>query len=210
MRLFVALDLPDEIRQTLADLIAQLKSKCDPTPAARPDQANKIRWTRPEAMHVTLKFIGHAIDAAETEKLASVRAALAAVRSSGPVEMLFRGVGVFPDARRPHVLYCGVEASANLAQLAADIDRALEPIGIPSEGRAFVPHLTLARFNSKRLGASRAQGGLDELLRATAEMASRDFGSARETEFHLYESILKPSGSEYKRIETYSFWKEAA
>jgi 2'-5' RNA ligase len=206
----VAFDLPVEIRQTLSDLIARLKSKYGSASAAHLDRADGVRWTRPEALHVTLKFIGHAIDRAETEKFASVRAALASVRSSGPAEMRFRGVGVFPDARRPRVLYCGVEASANLAPLAAAIERALEPMGIPPEGRAFVPHLTLARFNSKRLGAGSASGGVDELLHAAAEMASSDFGLVRETEFHLYESLLKPSGSEYKKIETYSFWKEAA
>ena len=89
-------------------------------------------------MHITLKFIGHEIGTAETEKFAAVRAALAAVRSSGPVEMNFRGVGFFPDARRPRVLY-GAEWKPlpNLAQLAADIDSALAPIGIPCRRTRF-------------------------------------------------------------------------
>ncbi len=67
------------------------------------------------------------------KKLDATRAALAAVKSGEPVEMRYRGVGFFPDARRPRVVWCGVEASANLAQLAADIERALEPLGIPRE-----------------------------------------------------------------------------
>ena len=94
-------------------------------------------------------------------------------------------------------MWCGVEASANLAQLAADIERRLEPLGIPRETRGFVPHLTLARFKSPE--------GVDALARSAAEWASRDFGSASETKFHLFESLLKPSGAEYRKIESYSF-----
>ena len=148
-------------------------------------------------MHVTLKFIGHAIAGGDAEKLDAVRAALAAVKSSEPVEMRYRGVGFFPDARRPRVMWCGVEASTNLAQLAADIELRLEPLGIPRETRAFVPHLTLARFKSPE--------GVDALARSATEWASRDFGSARETQFHLFERLLKPGGAEYRKIESYSF-----
>jgi 2'-5' RNA ligase len=102
-----------------------------------------------------------------------------------------------------------VQASENLAPLAVDIERALEPIGISREGRAFVPHLTLARFkpagSGKRSRSNRAGG--EALQSAAAEMAERDFGSARETEFHLFESITKPGGAEYRKLETYSFVK---
>ena len=208
----MALELPTEIKQAIGDATAQLKAKC------RPGRDGGVRWSRPEGMHVTLKFIGHAIGDAETERLDALRAALGTVRSPGPVEMRFRGVGFFPDARRPQVLWCGVEASGNLAQLAAGIERVLEPAGIPGESRAFVPHLTLARFRPRRddarkrdsRGTTAASSGVDELVRAAAEMASIDFGSAHETEFHLFESILKPAGAEYRKIETYSFWKESA
>jgi RNA 2',3'-cyclic 3'-phosphodiesterase len=186
MRLFVALELPDDVRRAIDELVARLKPLC---PAAR--------WGRPEGMHVTLKFIGHAIADGDAEKLAATRAMLAAVRSSEPVEIVYRGVGFFPDARRPRVVWCGVEASANLARIAADIERALEPLGIPREERAFVPHLTLARFKSP--------DGVAALVRAAGEFAGRDFGSAREKEFHLFESMLKPGGAEYRKIESYSF-----
>jgi 2'-5' RNA ligase len=136
--------------------------------------------------------------------------------------MSFRGIGFFPNAKRPRVLWCGVEATDNLAQLAADIDRALDSVGIPSEERALVPHLTLARFKPTRGTESRnarsrallrseesghASGGIEKLVRSAAELATKDFGWARETEFHLFESLLKPSGAEYRKVETYSFVK---
>jgi len=191
MRLFVAFDLPDDVRSALDELIAKLKPVC-----------RAARWARPEGMHVTLKFIGHAIADGDTEKLDAARAALATVRSSEPVEIRYRGVGFFPDARRPRVMWCGVEASTNLAQLAADIERGLESLGIPSETRAFVPHLTLARFKTLE--------GVEALARSAAEWASRDFGSASETKFHLFESLLKSRGAEYRKIESYSFVRAAA
>jgi 2'-5' RNA ligase len=187
MRLFVALDLPDEVRRALGDLMAKL------IPLS-PD----ARWVRPEGMHVTLKFIGHA-----------VRAALATVHSDRSVEMYFRGVGFFPNVSRPRVIWCGVQASENLARMAADIERALEPLGIPPEGRAFVPHLTLARFKTSRSakpGRSNPLNG-EALRSAAAEMAEKRFGAASETNFHLFESITKPTGSEYRKLETYAFVK---
>lgn len=187
MRLFVALDLPDEVRRALGDLIARLKPDC-----------RGARWVRPEGMHLTLKFIGETAP----QKLDSIRSALAAVQSDQPVEMHFRGLGFFPNERRPRVVWCGMEASPNLAALAADVDRALKPLGIPSETRAFVPHLTLARFDSHE--------GLEKIVRTAGELKSYDFGSARTTEFHLYESFLKRSGAEYKRLATFPIVRVAS
>ena len=82
---------------------------------------------------MTLKFLGHAIADSDAEKLAAARRELAEVKCEAPVEMRYRGVGFFPSARRPQVFWCGIQASANLAPLAADIERALEPLGIPRE-----------------------------------------------------------------------------
>ena len=191
MRLFVALDFPDAVRQTLRELIARLQ------PGFR-----SAKWVRPEAMHITLKFIGEV----DGEKLAPIRGALAPVHSSAPVEIHFRGLGFFPNERRPRVLWCGVEASPNLAELAEAVQRALVPLDIPAESRDFVPHLTLARFN--RDGGPHRD--LETLARAAGELKSYDFGRTRETEFHLIESILKPAGAEYRRLETFPIVKGSA
>ncbi len=183
----MALDLTQEIRDALQEPIAQLKPLI-----------KAARWARPEGMHVTLKFIGH-VDAT---KLDAIRAALATVRSDAPVEMQIRGLGFCPDDRRPRILWCGIDASPNLAPLAAETERVLEPLGIPREKRKFTPHLTLARLKDSY--------GVDKLVRAARETKSRDFGSACATEFHLFESATKPSGAEYRKIESYPFVKGAA
>jgi RNA 2',3'-cyclic 3'-phosphodiesterase len=187
VRLFVALDLTEEIRDALQEPVAKLK------PLIKTAQ-----WARLEGMHVTLKFIGHV----EATKLDAIRAALATVRSDAPVEMQVRGVGFFPDDRRPRVLWCGIDASPNLAPLAAETERALEPLGIPREERKFTPHLTLARLKDSQ--------GVEKLVRAAQEMKSRDFGSACVVEFHLFESVTKRSGTEYRKIASYAFVKGAA
>lgn len=184
VRLFVAIDLRKEIRQAIRDLIAQLQPL-----------AKNARWVRPEGMHVTLKFIGYAAE----DQLDPIRAALAPIRSPHPVDLSFRGVGFFPNEKRPRVIWCGIKASPNLAPLAKDIENALEPLGIAPESRDFVPHLTLARFN--------APAKMPELARAAAGMQNQEFGAARETEFHVFESILRASGAEYRRLASYPFVK---
>ena len=146
MRLFVALDFPEAVRESLRELIARLK------PLSR-----AARWVRPEGMHVTLKFIGET----DSQKVVSLRVALGAIHSPQPVEMHFRGLGFFPNERKPRVLWCGVESSSNLAELAAAVERALVPLGFPPEGRDFMPHLTLARFPSPQ-GA--AEGNVSHAL----------------------------------------------
>jgi 2'-5' RNA ligase len=187
MRLFVALDLPDAVRSALADLIAQLKSK-----------SRSARWVRPESMHLTLKFLGET----DLQKLDSIRAALARIHSSQPIELHFRALGFFPNEFKPRVLWTAVVASPNLFELAAALEAALEPLGFLRESRNFVPHLTLARIHSPK--------GIENLVRAADALKSYDFGSARESEFHLFESVLKRSGAEYKKLATYSFVEGAA
>lgn len=182
VRLFVALELREEIRTAIRDLIARLK------PVSK-----GARWVHPEGMHVTLKFIGYV----DQDQVEPIRDALAKIRSPQPVDLSFRGVGFFPNGKRPRVIWCGIETSPNLTPLAKEIERVLETLGIAPETRDFVPHLTLARFN--------APARMPELARAAAEFETHEFGASRETEFHLFESILRPSGAEYRRLASFPF-----
>ena len=185
MRLFVALDIPDAVRRALRELIARLKPECD-----------DARWVRPEGMHVTLKFLGETDGA----KLDSIKAALSP-EHSGPVDLDFRGLGFFPNEFHPRVIWCGVKGSSNLVTLAASVDAALQPLGFSPESREFSPHLTLARFDSHK--------GLDTLVRAANNLKSYDFGSARQSEFYLYQSVLKRGGAEYTGLATFPIVEKA-
>jgi 2'-5' RNA ligase len=151
---------------------------------------------------MTVKFIGHT----DAENLGAIREALARIRAAGAIEMRFRGLGFFPNERRPRVFWCGVEASPNTAPLAAEIDRALSGIGVEPETRAFTPHLTLARFKEHEMrGRGASPAGVAEIVRVAHELEGADFGAVRTAEFHLFESKLKRSGAEYTRLETFHF-----
>jgi 2'-5' RNA ligase len=182
VRLFVALDLPEPVRTSLGQLITKLKSK-----------SRAARWVPPENLHITLKFIGYV----GNEKLSPIESALSSIRAAHPIELHFRGMGFFPNERRPRVFWCGIAGSPNLAELAADIDRALAPLGVGAETRPFTPHLTLARFKSDE--------GVPEVVRVATDMKSTDFGAAIETHFHLYESLLKSTGAQYNRVASFPF-----
>jgi len=182
MRLFVALDIPEDVRGSLAALSAQLRPAC-----------KDARWARIEGLHVTLKFIGET----PSENTAKIQSALASIPPRVAIPMFFRGLGFFPNERRPRVLWAGVEAAPELAALAAAVEVALEPLGIPRETRTFSPHLTLARFDTPR--------GLAALHTAIEKACPPEFGGATTGEFYLYQSILKSGGAEYTRLSTFSF-----
>lgn len=183
----MALDVPEPVRATLADLSAQLKKVC---PSAR--------WVRLEDVHITLKFIGEV----PLEKLEQLRRALGELPDFGPITVRFVGLGFFPSARRPRVFWAGVEADPKLAELAAAIEMKLEPLGIEPERRAFHPHLTLARLESPE--------GTQALREAVEALGSPEFGEETFSEFHLYQSVLKRSGAEYTRLVTYPLSVEPA
>jgi RNA 2',3'-cyclic 3'-phosphodiesterase len=186
MRLFVALDLPGEVCDALERAVAELKI-----------HAPEARWSNRESFHLTLKFLGNADDTL----LPQITAALAQIHSAQAVSLALRGVGFFPDEKQPRVMFCGVEASPNLPELAATIESHLEPLGFAREARNYVPHITLARLGSTR--------GISKLVAAAEPLKSYHFGAASLREFHLYQSVLQPQGSVYKKLATFPFIKDA-
>ena len=192
MRLFVALEIPSMVRDSLAASITELRS------ADASFSKNRARWVRPENLHVTLKFIGHI----DSGKLDAIRAVLAEIRSGNPIDLRFRGLGFFPNEKRPRVFWAGIEASPNLTSVVEELEARLEKLGIPRETREFAPHLTLARFDPP--------GVSEGLSEAARENAGREFGAFSSNELHLFESKTRPSGAEYTRLSSFSFAQTAA
>jgi 2'-5' RNA ligase len=186
VRLFVALDIPEHVRQSLAKLAQELR-------AAAPG----ARWVRMEGVHITLKFIGEKPE----QKLAPIRSALSTLRVPGPIEMRFAGLGFFPNERRPRVLWVGIEAGAALRELADSIETALEPLDIAREKREFSPHITLARLENPK--------GLGTLRETVAKAGTPYFGYTKASAFYLYQSVLKRGGAEYTRLVEYPFAAES-
>jgi len=185
MRIFVAIDIPAEIRQRIRDL----------TEALKPITA-RVRWSRAEALHVTLKFIGE-ISSTRTEE---VKACLSPVRMLFPIPLKIRGSGYFPNDRSPRVIWLGIEAGTELANLAARVEESLVPLGIQKEERPFSPHLTLGRLrNPDKIPA------VQEFLRQHDPL---ELGSFTAREFFLYESKLSPEGSQYQKLARFPLASE--
>ncbi len=188
MRLFVALDLDPAIRERMASFL-------DGVRGFAPD----VRWVRAESLHITLKFIGEQPD----RKLETIGKALGEIQSAA-TGLNFHGYGFFPSARSARVFWVGLDADEHLAKLAGLVEQALEPLDIPREGRAFSPHLTLARGRSAAPQRrpddlpSRAFQHLQEKLSA---LPPPEFGTMTAREFFLYQSKLSPAGSQYTKLQ---------
>ena len=176
MRLFVAVDVPQEIRDAVEkDVVDVLR------PAVQ-----GARWTRPEGRHLTLEFLGETPD----DRVPDITRALRkAAKKSRPFETLFTEIGGFPTLRRPRVIWLGLGGGADeMRSLAANVNRELEPLGFDPESRPFTPHYTLARFARPRV--------IVEMPEVVVPMTK--FGVS---EVVLFRSQLHPKGARYTALE---------
>jgi 2'-5' RNA ligase len=175
MRLFVAVNLPEQIKARLGSVQDQLRSA----------QAD-VSWVRPGNIHLTLKFLGET----EVGRLERIRAALEeAARRHAPFAFDLTGLGSF-GGRAPRVLWVGVEQGAEpLTRLAEGVEVAMAALGVAREKRGFTAHLTLGRVRSPR--------NAERLLAALGEWRRERFGSIQVAQFELMESQLDPQGSIY-------------
>ncbi len=148
-----------------------------------------LRWQADDQLHLTLRFIG-TVDRHQAEDIA---AALGRVRHPAFV-LALAGAGRFADRGRAHSLWAGVTPAEPVALLKRRIDGALAAAGVPPEGRAFHPHVTVARMGRSALG-------LDAALDRWAGLATPP---AAITDFRLYESHLGQDGATYETIARYA------
>jgi 2'-5' RNA ligase len=177
MRIFIAIEIPQVIRTAIAELINSLK------PAA-----NNVRWSRPEGLHITLKFLGEV----EPSRIDEVTHALSAVHSTPPFSVAIQSAGYFPNERSPRVVWLGIQAGAELPQLACSVEAALIPLGFENKQRAFSPHLTLGRV--------KPPGKITAVQESLQRREPLLFGSFMATEFFLYESKPSRTGSVYNKL----------
>lgn len=189
MRTFVAIFPPLAVRMatlTRAREIVRQSSGDHP--------GNRLRWARPENVHLTLKFLGDIREEA-LEDLRALLGEACAGRRSFDVGLL--GLGAFPSARHARILWAGVGAgSEELRSLAADLDAAFAPLGFEREKRSYNPHLTLGRIRGR-------PASLDLSSPETRELRFR----AQRVE--LVKSTLTSEGAVYKTIETFALGRFA-
>lgn len=182
-RLFIAIELPANVLKTIAQVQADLKRVV-------PERA--VRWTRPEGIHLTLKFLGDV----RASQLDEIKAALAQAAGHASFGLSVQGLGCFPNLARPRVLWVGVTGDIkSLRALQADVEKNIAPLGFPAEERGFSPHLTLARTSQ---GAGR-----DETALIGKVVQDRDVGqlvSWQVDAVSLMRSQLKPDGAQYTQI----------
>jgi 2'-5' RNA ligase len=189
MRLFIALDIDEDIRERIARFMEGVSGFA-------PD----ARWAKPESLHVTLKFIGEQPEPAVEQ----IKRALSGISASA-VDIQFRGYGFFPTAKSARVFWLGMEAGPPLATLASAIDGEMAALGNPKEDRAFTPHLTLARgmgrSGSPRRSREDSPNRVFELLqKRMAALPALEFGGMTARKFFLYQSQLSPKGSKYTKL----------
>jgi 2'-5' RNA ligase len=177
VRCFVALTLPEAVRESIAGFFAR---------EGRAIAA--VRWTEAPRLHLTLQFLG---DVA-ADWLPAVRAAIdAAAAGHGPFRLEVRGAGAFPSAQRPRIVWVGVGAGAvEVSGLAASLTAALAPLGFAPEARPFTPHLTVGRLREP----PRDREAIPRLLAAAAD---RIWGETLIPAVHLMRSELFPAGPIY-------------
>jgi 2'-5' RNA ligase len=189
MRIFIALDIDDAIRQRIRRFMEGVSGFA-------PD----ARWVRPESLHVTLKFIGEK----PIETVEEIKRVLSNIRSES-IEVAFRSYGFFPTAKAARVFWVGIESGPHLATLAKAVDEATFALGVAKEDHPFTPHLTLARGGG-RSGSPRWRKGdtpnknFQRLQEKLAALPTPDFGTMTAHEFFLYQSQLAPGGSRYTKI----------
>ncbi len=191
IRTFVAVELEEPLRAAIGRAQAALRDRLDralrqAAPGAR------IQWVRPDSIHVTLKFLGEI----EEGRVAAIGEALERLAAGlAPLAVEVGGLGVFPDARAPRVLWLGLSGQVDaLVRLAAAVDAALHTLGFPREERPFAPHLTLARVKDGQRDVGRAL----EACGALGQPAQA--GPLPVRAIALMKSELRPSGALYTRL----------
>ncbi|HXT13983.1 MAG TPA: RNA 2',3'-cyclic phosphodiesterase [Gemmatimonadaceae bacterium] len=179
MRLFLAINLPHEVRREIVAAATTLR-------ASAPD----LSWVGETGLHLTLKFLGEV----EDERVPDIEAALAAVAGRHrELLMSLSGVGAFPNFRKARVVWLGVGQDPRLELLHHDVEVACEKLGFEVEGRAFRPHLTLARIKHPL-----SEDRLRVLARAARQTDYRTDFIIRSVD--LMHSELSPRGSTYTTV----------
>lgn len=184
LRAFIAIDLPDNVRSSLGEAQEVLKL-----------QRFRVKWVRPQNIHLTLKFLGNT-DAVDIDKI--VAAMALATKDCAVVSLAAKRIGVFPDIRRPRVIWAGLSGQLEILQdIQRTLDGLLADVGFPKETRGFKAHLTLGRVKGK-IARNRLKDAIDKLK----GFESKSFDVNR---IILFESELRPSGAVYTQLQGVTF-----
>jgi RNA 2',3'-cyclic 3'-phosphodiesterase len=177
IRAFLAIRPSAEVLRNLAEAQKELAAS-----------GADARWVPPEAMHLTVQFLG---DVREAEIPELERGLGERLREIEPFDLECLGFGVFPNQKRPRVVWVGL-FGAGLSEVAEVVETVLSPLGFPPQEQEFSPHITLGRLRSVR--------GVEGLVRIVKASGGRTFGTSRIDHVTLYRSVLHPDGAVYTPV----------
>lgn len=178
VRAFLAVPLPRQLQQSIRAVQRGLKGRIP-----------EARWTRSENLHLTLHFLGEI----EQETLEKIKVSVLSVRRcQRPFQVEVKGLGAFPNLRRPRVIWLGLEPRGQLRQLHKVSQRCLRQAGVMTESRPYSPHLTIGRLRQHK-------PDLTDLLKSAGE---NSIGTLTVDKLVLFESRLRPEGAEHIPILT--------
>ena len=188
IRSFIAIELPDEVKETVALIIKRL----------RPAQYRYVKWVAPAGIHLTIKFLGN-ISSDQIPKITDIMKTAAG--KVPPLELSLGGLGMFPNEQRPRVIWIALEGNTEpLAVMQREIEQALAPLGFAPENRAFTPHLTLGRVRDNASSDDRKEIG------SVVKENKIDYESSFTLrELSLMKSTLTPTGAIYNRLDSAPF-----
>jgi RNA 2',3'-cyclic 3'-phosphodiesterase len=183
IRAFIAIELPQSVKQALAELQRQLR--------VQPSEG--IKWVAPESIHLTLKFLGWVAP----DCIEAIKSAIStSVTGLNPFELRLSGLGAFPNLRRMNVIWCGLTGNVTeLSALQQSVEKYVSPLGYPTESRAFSPHLTLARL--------RDEVSTETKLKLAQKLSETKFEpevAILVDAVHLMQSQLFPTGAVYTSL----------
>ena len=185
VRSFIAVELPEELKQALSRLQDEL----------RQGKPHSVKWVDPYGIHLTLKFLGNI----GIDRIGAITGAMEqAVQGIAPFQLEARDPGAFPNLKRVQVIWVGIGgAIEQIRQLHQRLESHLAPLGFAAEARAFTPHLTLARLRNEASPDERQS--LGELIAATKFEVPYTIKVAA---INLIKSQLTREGAIYSRIST--------
>ncbi|HSJ55136.1 MAG TPA: RNA 2',3'-cyclic phosphodiesterase [Anaerolineae bacterium] len=184
LRTFIAVDLSAELRAGLGELQDRLRGEVG---------SRSVRWVQPQGIHLTLKFLGDTPQGQVDEVQSALARAAAAVE---PFTISAGGVGCFPNARQPRVVWVGLEeVTGALLRLRNAVEAEVAPLGFPTEKRAFQPHLTLGRVQRDA-----SPGDVRRVGQVVAATTTGSLGEMAVSEVSYIKSDLRPAGAVYTTL----------
>jgi len=185
VRLFIAVELGDQVRRAAADAAGRLRERLE-----RAAPALIARWIPPENFHITLRFIGEATD----ERAREIVTVLGPSFHTPAFQLELHGCGVFPTSGPPRVLWIGTTGGrSSMAALHGEVQERLAPLGLLPERRPYAAHLTIARVKDAGRGQSAA-------IRQTAAGLAADCGATAVNAVTLFRSRLSSRGAAYEPV----------